>query len=81
VAGAAPREAESDWSREQIEGTCARCPAPSAAGQRLKPESWRSPSGHGHNIAELCSLSIDEAVDLFGALELTEREEMIADRV
>ena len=35
----------------------------------------------GHNIYELCSLSIANAVDAMAGLELSDREHMIADRV
>ncbi len=35
----------------------------------------------GRNIYELCSLSIEAAVDAMAGLELTDREHMIADRV
>ena len=54
------------------------CPA--CDGARLKPESLAVTVG-GRNIAELCSLSIANAVEAMATLELSEREHMIADRV
>jgi excinuclease ABC subunit A len=54
------------------------CPA--CHGARLKPESLAVTVG-GRNIYELCSLSIANAVEAMGTLELSDREHMIADRV
>jgi excinuclease ABC subunit A len=73
-------EAESDWSREQIELYMREVDCPACQGARLKPESLAVTVG-GRNIYELCSLSIGAAVDAMSELELTEREHMIADRV
>ena len=49
-------------------------------GQRLKPEIL-AVKVHGHNIAQINSMTIDEAIDLFAKLKLTKREETIARRV
>ncbi|MGH9120689.1 MAG: excinuclease ABC subunit UvrA, partial [Acidimicrobiales bacterium] len=49
-------------------------------GARLKPESLAVTVG-GRNIFELCSLSITRASAEVDALELTERDHLIADRV
>ena len=73
-------EAESDWSREQIEGFMREVDCPECGGARLKPESLAVTVG-GRNIFELCSLSIGAAVEAMATLELSEREHMIADRV
>ena len=73
-------EAESDWSREQIEQYMREVDCPECNGARLKPESLAVTVG-GRNIYELCSLSIGAAVTAMADLELTEREHMIADRV
>jgi excinuclease ABC subunit A len=73
-------ESESDWSREQIEAYMREVDCPVCGGARLKPESLAVTVG-GRNIYELCSLSIRAAVEAMSALELTEREHMIADRV
>jgi excinuclease ABC subunit A len=73
-------EAESDWSREQIEQYMREVDCPDCHGARLKPESLAVTVG-GRNIYELCSLSISAAVEAMGTLELSDREHMIADRV
>src|SRR5271165_6934673 len=73
-------ESESDWSREQIEQYMREVDCPECNGARLKPESLAVTVG-GRNIYELCSLSIEAAVEAMAGLELTEREHMIADRV
>ncbi len=73
-------EAESDWSREQIEQFMREVDCPACGGARLKPESLAVTVG-GRNIYQLCSLSIEAAVEAMGTLELSEREHMIADRV
>ena len=73
-------ESESDWSREQIEQYMREVDCPVCHGARLKPESLAVTVG-GRNIYELCSLSIANAVEAMGTLELSDREHMIADRV
>ncbi len=73
-------EAESDFTRETIEGYMREVPCPGCEGARLKPESLAVTVG-GRNINELCSLSIARAADAIATLELSERERMIADRV
>ncbi|HEV3369928.1 MAG TPA: excinuclease ABC subunit UvrA, partial [Acidimicrobiales bacterium] len=73
-------ESESDWSREQVEQYMREVDCPVCHGARLKPESLAVTVG-GRNIYELCSLSIANAVDAMGELELSDREHMIADRV
>jgi len=73
-------EAESDWSREQVEQYMREVDCPACKGARLKPESLAVTVG-GRNIFELCDLSIGNAVEAMGELELSDREHMIADRV
>jgi excinuclease ABC subunit A len=73
-------EAESDWTREQIEQYMREVDCPVCGGARLKPESLAVTVGD-RNIYELCSLSISKAVQAIGVLELTERDHLIADRV
>jgi excinuclease ABC subunit A len=53
---------------------------PECHGQRLKPEVL-AVRVHGHNIAAVNSMTIDEAVVYFAALKLTAREEAIAHQV
>jgi excinuclease ABC subunit A len=73
-------EAESDFQREQIEGYMREVPCPTCGGARLKPESLAVTIG-GKSIAEISALSIGLSHDLLGALELSQRDEMIAARV
>ncbi|HEY3942354.1 MAG TPA: excinuclease ABC subunit UvrA [Acidimicrobiales bacterium] len=73
-------EAESDWSREQIEQYMREVRCPSCDGSRLKPESLAVTVG-GMNISEMCNLPVVRAVDAVATLDLTEREHLIADRV
>ncbi|MDQ3977967.1 MAG: excinuclease ABC subunit UvrA [Actinomycetota bacterium] len=73
-------EAESDYMREQIEGYMREVPCPDCGGARLKPESLGVTVGP-FNIHQLCDLSIAKAAQALVALELSERDRMIAERV
>ena len=73
-------DAESDWSREQIEQYMREVDCPDCGGARLKPESLAVSVG-GMNIHELCSLSISRSLEAVADLELSERDHLIADRV
>ena len=72
--------AESDWAREQYEGYMRLVPCKVCGGARLKPETL-AVTINERNISEVCDLSIGEAAKFLAALELTERERMIAERV
>ncbi len=72
--------AESDWAREQYEGYMREVPCTVCGGARLKPETL-AVTINDRNIAEVCALSIGEAAKFLAALELTERERLIAERV
>ncbi|MST31487.1 excinuclease ABC subunit UvrA [Acidimicrobiaceae bacterium USS-CC1] len=73
-------EAESDSMRETIEGYMREVPCPACGGARLRPESL-AVTVAGHNIHELSDLSLRDAAAAVGALELSERDHLIADRV
>jgi excinuclease ABC subunit A len=73
-------EAESDWSREQIEQYMREVECRTCGGARLKPESLAVTVG-GLNIFELCSLSISGTVETIERLELSDRDHLIADQV
>jgi len=73
-------ESDSDFGREQIEQYMREVPCPSCGGARLKPESLAVKINE-KSIAEVCSLSISETVDFLMHLTLSEREQMIAERV
>ena len=55
-------------------------PCTACGGARLKPETL-AVTINDRNIAEVCDLSIGESAKFLAALELTERERMIAERV
>ncbi|HET9732655.1 MAG TPA: excinuclease ABC subunit UvrA [Acidimicrobiales bacterium] len=73
-------EADSDHMREQIEGYMREVPCPECNGARLRPESL-AVTVAGRSIVELCDLSIADAAAVVGAMELSERDHLIADRV
>jgi excinuclease ABC subunit A len=73
-------EAESDRARESIEGYMREVPCPVCGGARLKPESL-AVTVDDRNIFELCSLSIRKSTAAMNALQLSERDHLIADRV
>ncbi|MDN5745255.1 MAG: excinuclease ABC subunit A, partial [Nocardioidaceae bacterium] len=83
------REAESDVSRERLEGFMREVPCPTCAGSRLKPVSMSVTLGArdsttgtgGKNIAEVCALPINEAAAYLRDLELSARERQIGERV
>jgi excinuclease ABC subunit A len=66
-------EAESDSQREQIEGYMREVPCPPAAAPGSSPLSL-AVTVDGHNIAEVCDMSIGEAAKFLAALELSERD-------
>ncbi len=73
-------EADSDYARETIEGYMREVPCPACGGARLKPESL-AVTVAGHNLFELCDLSLRDATGVIGGLGLSERDHLIADRV
>lgn len=73
-------EADSDWSREQIENYMRLVPCHTCEGARLRPES-RAVKIAGENIADVCAKSIAVLATWLGSLELSERERLIAERV
>ncbi|MGA0895393.1 MAG: excinuclease ABC subunit UvrA, partial [Ilumatobacteraceae bacterium] len=72
--------AESDWSREQYEGYMREVPCPKCGGARLKPSTLAVTVG-GKNISEICDMAIADSSGFLSALELSERDRMIAERV
>jgi excinuclease ABC subunit A len=73
-------ESDGDWSREQAEQYMREVECHTCKGQRLKPEVL-AVKIHAHNIAQVNSMTIDEAIDFFANLKLTKREQTIALRV
>ena len=86
-------EADSDFSREQVEQYMREVACQDCGGARLKPESLAvtigkgsegrrgEPGQGGMSIYELCGLSISRAFEAVEHLELSERDHLIADRV
>ena len=72
--------AESEWSREQYEGYMREVPCHACGGARLKPATLAVTVGD-KNIAEVCAMSIGESAKFLAALELSERDRLIAERV
>ncbi|MGI8759786.1 MAG: excinuclease ABC subunit UvrA [Jatrophihabitantaceae bacterium] len=73
-------ETESDYSREKYEGFMREVPCPTCQGTRLKPEIL-AVTVDGTSIAELSAMSIGEAAAWLRELGLTEREQLIGERV
>ena len=73
-------DAESDTTREQIEGYMREVPCPECGGARLKPLSL-GVTIDGHTISDLSDMSIADAAKALVGLQLSERDRMIAERV
>jgi excinuclease ABC subunit A len=73
-------DTDSDYIREQMEGYMREVPCHACGGARLKPESL-AVTIDGKNINELCELSIGKSAAVLAAMELSERDRMIAERV
>lgn len=74
------KESSSDWAKADIEAVMSDEPCPSCHGERLRKESLSVTVG-GINIAELCHMSVNKALDFFDKLELTEREKLIGEMI
>jgi excinuclease ABC subunit A len=66
--------------QENLEPYRALRPCPGCRGERLKPQS-RAVRVKGRTISEYVNLPISEAVTVLDALELTDREGLIANRI
>jgi excinuclease ABC subunit A len=73
-------EAESDSAREQVEGYMRQVPCPACGGARLRPLTL-GVTVDGYTIADICDMSIGESAKTLSALELSERDRLIAERV
>ena len=73
-------EAETDSARDRWGGYMREINCPACGGARLKPSSL-AVTVAGRTIADLSSLSIGEASSFLAALELTERDATIAERL
>jgi excinuclease ABC subunit A len=71
------QETQSDFLKAELERYMSDKPCPACKGRRLKPESL-AVTVADRNIAEVCALSIGNAISFFDQLKLTEREQLIA---
>ena len=67
----------SEYSRTEIESVMNACECPECHGARLNPIALAVTVG-GKNINDVCLMNIDEALDFFNSLKLSERDELIA---
>lgn len=74
------KETTSDWARWEIEQVMTACKCPDCNGTRLKPEILSVTVG-GKNISEFCDMSIVKAIDFVNNLDLTEKEQFIAESI
>ncbi|MFC4322447.1 excinuclease ABC subunit UvrA [Litchfieldia salsa] len=74
------KETSSDYIREQMEKYMAEQDCPTCKGNRLKKESLAVLIS-GKHIGHLTALSINEALDFFTAIELSEKEMKIANMI
>jgi len=73
-------ESESDYQRERLEQYMREIPCRACRGERLKPESLAVTVGD-LSIAQLTRLSVGATLDFIASVDLTEREQMIAERL
>jgi excinuclease ABC subunit A len=73
-------DSETDSSRERFEGYMREVPCPACHGTRLKPVVLAVTMA-GKSIADVAGMSISDCAEFLGAMELSEREKTIAERV
>jgi len=74
------RETQSPAMRADIEECMSETPCPACKGMRLKKTALAVTVG-GMNIADFCSLSVFKALEFIEALELSEKDQIIAERI
>ena len=74
------KETDSDFIRRDIERFMQERPCNACKGKRLKPEVL-AVTVHASSIMDVCELSIDEAVEFFGSLKLSQTEVKIAAQI
>ena len=67
----------SEFVRTEIETVMSSCECPECHGARLNPVALAVTVG-GKNIDDCCKMNIDEALEFFSRLELSERDNIIA---
>ncbi|MFK7918931.1 MAG: excinuclease ABC subunit UvrA [Ilumatobacter sp.] len=71
---------DSEWAREQYEGYMRLVSCSACDGFRLKPATL-AVLVNGKHIAEVCDMSIADSAEFLAALELSERDRIIAEQV
>ncbi len=66
--------------QDELEAYRALRPCPVCRGERLKPESL-AVRVKGHTLSDFVNQPVSEAVEMFGGLELTDRESLVASRI
>src|SRR4051812_30544896 len=74
------RDTDSSQQRERIEEYMSFRPCPECGGARLKPEVLAVTVGE-RNIHEFSKMSVTRAIEFLDALELTETEQLIGERI
>lgn len=74
------KETDSEFMRKDIERFMRERKCHACGGSRLKPVVL-AVTVHGLNIMDITNLGVDEALELFSALELTEQEQFIAAQI
>lgn len=69
-----------EWAKEEIGAVMSDVACPVCHGKRLKPEILSVTVG-GKNIIELTELSVADALEFLEQIQLTEREQFIAERI
>ena len=73
-------ETQSPAMRADIEECMSETPCPACQGMRLKKTALAVTVG-GMNIADFCNLSVFKALEFIETLELSEKDQMIAERI
>ena len=73
-------EADTDKQREQIEGYMREIPCPACEGARLRPMSL-AVTINNLDIATICNMSIKNAATVLMGIDLSERDEIIANPI
>ncbi len=74
------KETESDFMRRDIERFMRERPCHVCEGRRLRPEVLAVTVAK-HSIMDICELSIDEAIEFFNSIKLSNKESQIAQQV
>ena len=74
------KETDSEFMRKDIERFMRERKCHACQGSRLKPVVL-AVTVHGLNIMDICNLGVDEALELFNALKLTDQEQFIAAQI